>query len=50
MEWLSINHIPIDLNAREDGLSKKVLDLNKGTFIVQESYDDQLLEEMNFQL
>lgn len=50
MEWFSINHIPRALNAQSDDLSKEALELDKSTFIVQEFYDDQLLEEMNFRL
>jgi ribonuclease HI len=48
MEWFSISHIPISLNTQADELSKEALELDKGTFIVQEFYDGNLLEEMIF--
>jgi hypothetical protein len=50
MEWFPINHIPRALNVQEDELSKDVVELDEGVFIVHEFYDDQLLEEMNFLL
>jgi ribonuclease HI len=49
-EWYSVSHIPKALNVQADKLSKEALELDKGAFIFQELYEDQLQEEMNFRL
>lgn len=50
LEWFSISHVPKALNAQADKLSKEALELDKGAFIFQEFFEDQLQEEMNFRL
>lgn len=50
LEWYSFNHICRELNVLADELSKEALSLEKGAFIYQEFFEDQLCEEMSFLL
>jgi hypothetical protein len=50
MEWISFNHILRELNEMVDKISKEVLSLEYGAFIVQEFVDNKFFEEMNFHL
>jgi hypothetical protein len=47
-EWSSYNHVYRELNKIADGLSKEVLELDPGSFIVQEYFDGMICDEKSF--
>jgi hypothetical protein len=50
LEWFSCKHILRELNEDANWLSKEALDLDVDTFILQEFFDNQNINEMNFTL
>lgn len=47
-EWSSFNHVYRKLNEIADGLSKEALELDPGSFIVQEYFDGLICDEKYF--